>query len=1254
MQHCGKCGDYNLDESIFCSYCGTRLNYNCPSCGFQNLPNQDFCGGCGQQVSTTVSPPAYKPVQPEAAAPPSSPIPPEKTEQSEKSLSVAVESPIRVEDIQPQPVEQPTGTSEPVTFAPYQTLEAYALLSVEVANWQQLVAERHEVSELETAHRQVLRSLEQKTLAAGGQIQVSKTRIAFITFKQQADLLTSLQTAIDLALDALKQDFSFPGFSLKLKMGLDIEKAAARDPLTSTLERSMSLPGSLTVSEQVYQQVKDLYRVEPVGPVPMGNRMLQFYRILSPGAQLPSPATVMEPRPEPPPKSIVRKPIEPQDAPASPSPQPTASEVPSAPPPLPTYTAPVFGSFKQEPKAPNLDYTGAIEALISDLSAFLVQGTSAKGKVVSLAAPDGLGKSSIIQMVRNKIDPGNDKAIWLGGFNYRSLSDSSPLFYWIEVLQNMMSFMFEGHERELVQSQIEKFLAFIYDGQVPQEEAAFLFDFMSVTPLQPLGEDARHLSGRLELFFLKFLRHLSQKKPLILVFEELPNADAASVELLVNLLVKGLWDLPICILMTQTPEFYASGALADVLKKGVYRELVVAPLNDADAQRFLDDGPLGGRLSEFSEVLIDSVLRYAHGLPLYLEEALRLLHLRGVLAVDETTNKFIPGQSVNAEDAFLPDSLEHIIRERMNYLGDNTRYILQVASVMGERFSVNLLMAISQADEESFRQALTTLFNHGFLIPDAVNTGRFRHTVLWKTVYDMLEPDWRTQMHQLISETLEQDFQQGLTVHPVLIAHHAEQGGLLVRAVHFWNLGGIFAGRLGAWTAMNMAMTHALDLMKQQEGPIYTQELALRLAETLGSLNIQSRPEFAVGWLEWALYYRRVTGGQTAQLIETLGALTAAYEATGDFPKTLSTLESSLELINAHEYPLEAASLRISKMETLVAMGRYQQARDLMETDIAPMMTAEVTEQAEFLEAYLQARLLYGQILSAQCDPNTLTYLEEVGQMANAHDLTGLSVAVRLAQATYLLRSGQYELCNREADELLHTIENMGQPEWFLAQWGLLAMMYHCEMEDWESASQLTLTVIAKAEESLDYPTLATSQAYAGYIAGKLGKIKEARQTLESALQLASDHRMAAAALIGWRLLAEFELSLGNQEVAYELATKALEIARKPEIRNEYEILQLSLICARALLAYGEIKTAGKVLERLWLHSVQSKMRPMIAACAAEIGQLYKQMAHDAPADLSKKHLMRSTEFFLKAKGIWLELRHLANVKRVDAAIPRI
>jgi tetratricopeptide (TPR) repeat protein len=1263
MQHCGKCGDYNPDESIFCGHCGNRLNYNCPFCGFSNLPQQEFCGGCGKQVANQVPAPTppQRPVSP--PPPPPSSRPPVVEPPAPPTTPVA-EKPLPVEPA-PPPATPVAAAVEEERFIPYQTLGEYALFSIECVLADSAQSAGITDPKLEEARNQCLRAIEQRVLALNGHMQINKTRIAFIAFKQEASLPESLKKAIDLCLSLIKQNLLFQGVPLMLKIGLDIEKAAARDPLTSTLERAAGRPGTLIISEAAYQHVREHYRVEALAPIQMGNRTLQVYRVISPGVQLPEPQTVLEPQ---------KAPEKPQVVPPEPvSPTPTSSAPPvheappiehveepvqeasqGTPPQLPEYIEPVYGVYKTEKRAFNIDYAQAIEAIQTDLSAFLAQGGTARGRVIAINADNGLGKSSIIHMVRSKIDPQNEKAIWLGGANYRSFESSKPpLFYWIEVLQNMMSFIFEGQERPHVQAQIEKFLAFIYEGQVPQDEAAFLFDFLLVNPLQPLGSHAGEFSGRLQRFFLEFFRHLSRKRPLILVFEDAQHADTASMELLKDLLSQGLLNLPVCILLTQTPDFYESGSLATVMEKGAYKVLNISPLSDAEAERFLNDGPLGGQLAEFPTPLIDSVVRYAEGLPLYLEEALRLLHLRGVLTVDENTHKFKPGAAYNAENAFLPHSLESIIRERLEHLSEATRYILQVASVLGERFSVSMLLAVSQAEEDDFNQALSTLFNHGYLIPDAVNTGRFRHSIIWQTVYDSLEPQWRQQMHQLISEALEHDFQQGLTVQPALIAHHAELGNLPVRALNFWNLAGIFAGRLGAWTGMNMALLRALELLKRQEGPLSSKELALRIAETLGALNIHHQPALAVGWLEWAIYHRRLAGDSPA-LIEPLGALTSAYEAQGDFPKALSTLEETLELIDAGQYPLEAASLQVNRMEYLVTMGRYQQARKLMEADIEPLTQSELAQKSEFQDAYLQARLLYGQVLTAQCDPNTLTYLEETNRRATEQGLQGLSVAVQLTQTLALLHSGQYEVCNREADTLLQAIEQMEQSDWFLAQWGLLAMMYHCELEDWESASQLTLTVLSKAEESRDYGTFITAQAHRGYITGKLGKIQEARQMLEQALQQASDRRMAGAALIGWRLLADFELSLGNQEVAYELSAKALEIAQKPEICNQYEVLQLSILCARALLAYGELKTAGKVLERLWLQAVQSKMRPIIAACAAEIGQLYKQLAHNAPADLSKKHLMRSTEFFLKAKGIWLELRHLSNVKRVDLSMPRL
>lgn len=1283
MQLCGKCGNYNSDESIFCGHCASRLNNNCPACGYKNLWEQKFCGNCGKQLQATA--------ELSAASGPAQPVTPATGQTPEPSSHATVP----IEALTPPGPMRPSTGGEP-SVPPIEAgpeLTAYALASIEFANWEQVLASTPDPQRMEQFRHRCQLFMEERIVAANGQINASKNNILFVAFKRENSLEASLIRAIETMLSLLREDFRYPQGSLKLRIGLDIEYAQARNPLTSTLERSVGLPGTLTVSEAVQQRLQNRYRMETVGPIPMGNRNMIFYRIAQPGtaAQAPTVQTAKPAQPMPPVSSSAQTPPAPQKPPveaavpttvvAEPAPAPlpvTPPEVPvpapapeSIPEPapsvesersklpapvLPHYEPPVMGMVGALRKA-NVNYESSIEALTAELDAFLNQPPGSKGRIMAVCAADGLGKSSIVHMARSKVDAENQRAIWMGGHNYRCFHRKQlPLYYWIELVQNLLSLVFEGQPGREVREQLSKFLAFIYDGEVPSDELEFLSDLLSINPLTPLSVESRGNLGRMEAFFLQFFHTLARKRPLIVVLEDLMFADPATLDLLARLLENGLLDETVYFILTQSREFQPAGRLADILQKLPYKELTISELTDPEAERFLDEGPLGGQLHTFPTQLTDIIIHSAKGLPLYLEEIMRLLHLQEAVTVHPETYKFVVNREFDFASVAIADNLPDLLNMRLEYLDEQTRYVLYLASILGEKFAVNLLMALAQMEESEFNETLTTLFNHGFLLPDAVNTGRFRHGLIWQVVYTNIDPALRVQMHQLVSETLENDFNRGMTVNPLLIAYHSENGSLPNRALNFWNLAGIYAGQVGSLAGMNMAMFRALSLLRETASqPLPSQELALRIVENLGIFNLEEDPDLASSLLEWVFYYRKPEG-DVAKLIEPLGFLASAYENKGNFSKALLMLDKTLSFIDPKLYPLEAASLQINRMEYLYTLGRLQQARELMETVIEPVAQrqGQSAQAGNFIESFLQARLLKSQILLAQCDNAAFSIIEGALPQTRERQMEGLSLALQLVHSQLLLRNGQYEACNREADGLLSAIESMEDSDWFLAQWGLLAIMYHCELEDWNSASQLVLTVISKSEGVRDYFTWVAAQEYAGYISGKLGKIKEARQLIEQAIGLSSDYRFASAALLGWRFLADFELSCGNLEVAHEIATKALEVANKPDIRNTYESLMLTLVSARSLMAQGKAKEAGKILEPIWPTVAKSKWQPLIAACAFEIGQLYKLLAQNVPSDLSRKYLTRSVEFFLKAKGIWLELRHLAHVKKVDAAIPKL
>jgi tetratricopeptide (TPR) repeat protein len=1238
--------------------------------------HQKFCGSCGKQLLADT---ALGAVQPSGVV--SGPAVAEAPVTEAQSLS---------------------GGKHPAAGAT--VLEAYALVSLEVANWQQALAESSNPQGLQAYQSEVMAAIADQIHAAGGQINASKNRVLFASFRRESSPEASLKKAVELSKHLLTQSYRSVAGAFQLRIGLDLELAHARNPLTSTLERSIGEPGTLTVSQRVYERLQTIYPFFPVGPVAVGHRSLTFYRLEIPSAapSLPEGQPVMEGAhpvgadiPMAAPLASAIQSSTQSVAPEAPVPysaHPTAPAVPlseglpalSTPAPVsltsaatpveqplrheqaqkddqapthafPEYNPPVLTVLKS-PRSENTTYNQVVEALSADFSSFLSQNPAGlKGKILSLSADDGLGKSSIIHMARAQSDPENQRGIWMGGGNYRCFHPPGlPLLYWLELLQNLLSLVFEGHPSQDVRQALDKFLDYVYEGSPPSDVVAFLQDFLLVRPPQPLGVETRNFMGRIETFFLNFFRIITSKRPLILVFEDLNYADQPSLDLLVKLLEAGLLQLPVYLVLTHPRDYYAQGRLAECFQKSAYHEWVVGRMDSSAMERFLDDGPLGGQLSQWPSQWTSLLTRQAKGLPLYLEEALRLMHLKEALIVDPDTGKFLVNADFNPADLILSDQLAEVVAERLSHLGEQSMYLLQLASILGEKFAVNLLFTLAQMDEDAFNEALTLLFNHGFLIPDATNSGRFRHGILWSVVYEGIEDELREQMHQLISEALEGDFNRGLTVPPALLAHHSQQGRLLNRAITYWNLTGIYCGQVGSLAGLNMALFHALALMSRtEETRTQNGELALRMLESAGVLNMEEDADFAVRMLTWVCEAREKEGDPVKQL-EPLGFLASAYENVGNYTQALGTLEKSLSLIDAAAYPLEAASLQMTRMEYLYTLGRLHQARDIMENILEPMAQTQGHGYPDFMEAFMQARLLKAQILLAQCEPSVLSELEAAQQLAASSGQEELGIALRLIMAQVHLRNGHFESCNREADSLLNAIEQMPDSDWFLAQWGLLAIMYHCEQEDWTSASQLVLTVISKAEAAQDYLTWVLSQAYAGYITGRMGKIREGRQLMEQAIGLSSEYRFASVALLGWRFLAEFELSLNNLDVAYEIALKALEVARKPDIQNQYEAIQLSLLCAQALLAKGQAKEAGKVLEPLWPQVVQARWQPLIAACAFEIGQLYKSLAQDMPADLSRKYLTRSVEFFLKAKGIWLDLRHLPQVKKVDQAIPQL
>lgn len=237
-----------------------------------------------------------------------------------------------------------------------------------------------------------------------------------------------------------------------------------------------------------------------------------------------------------------------------------------------------------------------------------------------------------------------------------------------------------------------------------------------------------------------FERRLAQS-PLVLVVEDLQWADAASVELL-RQIVDRLDDRPLMLLASLRPQ---SGDRPLALSRAAHTIIRLAPLSDTQTEVLLA-GLFGVSASVIPAGLRARIVTRAGGNPLYVEEVVRGLIADGVLARDgDRWTCRADGTSVE-----VPVTLQALLLSRLDRLPSDERRLLQEASVLGPVFDESLLRTVA-TDPRGVESRLDRLLDAVLLREigrDAAGRRhRFEHTLVQEVLYQNLLVSRRVELH---------------------------------------------------------------------------------------------------------------------------------------------------------------------------------------------------------------------------------------------------------------------------------------------------------------------------------------------------------------------------------------------------------------------------------------------------------------------------------------------------------------------------
>ena len=237
-------------------------------------------------------------------------------------------------------------------------------------------------------------------------------------------------------------------------------------------------------------------------------------------------------------------------------------------------------------------------------------------------------------------------------------------------------------------------------------------------------------------------------RPLVLLLDDAHWADPGSIDF-IEYLSRHPIDVPLLIVVAhryrQAPE-QLRYALARNSDHSTVTRIELGPLSLADAATLIRERPGSFRLGE--------LYRESRGNPLYL------------LSLERQA-----GPSGAARWAGPSRRLEALILGEIITLSAEEAAVAATAAVVGDPFSVDLLISAADLGEQEVQSALRGLMDHDLIrsVPNSPSLA-FRHPLVRRVVYNRADPAWRTGVHRRVIAQL-----TALGSPALELAHHIEQ-----------------------------------------------------------------------------------------------------------------------------------------------------------------------------------------------------------------------------------------------------------------------------------------------------------------------------------------------------------------------------------------------------------------------------------------------------------------------------------------------
>jgi serine/threonine protein kinase/tetratricopeptide (TPR) repeat protein len=525
------------------------------------------------------------------------------------------------------------------------------------------------------------------------------------------------------------------------------------------------------------------------------------------------------------------------------------------------------------------------EADLALLESYVERAGRGEGGVIEVVGEAGVGKSRLLHELRERLSRAGARDVLALQGRCRAFGDVAPYGPFIEVVRGALRLTTLGTAD--VEDVVAQFRSI--DASLEPFVPLYLHLFSLPADSHPLPRhlQGEHLQAGLVDAMAALFNVLSKRATLVLLLEDWHCADSASRSVLARMR-EIVPTERILFIVTTRPE-------QSVLDQWPARgsRISLEPLGLAASAAIIEAGLGAGHVSRR---LVERVFERTGGNPFFLEQVCRALVEQGAVSLRG-------GEAVvegGPETLSLPDTVQAVIRARLDNLEPRAREVVRVAAAFGREFEHALLTDVVGPDVDLL-PAIGRLSAAG-LIQTSSDSGRlayrFTHVLTQEVSYESLLAHQRKSLHAAIGRAIERHSPERLDEHAALLAHHFSRAEAWAEAIQYGRRAAERAAGLSqfsdAFDTLEQVLQWLPHLPEDEASRQLRADLLLQQERACETMGFRKRQQQIVG----RLIAHLAPAGPSPRLAE-------AYLREGD----LLTL---LKRFNAAERALSTA-LRISR-----------------------------------------------------------------------------------------------------------------------------------------------------------------------------------------------------------------------------------------------------------------------------------------------------------------------------------------------------